>query len=41
MIPRLDSVVDLGRDQKRMSDEDPRRQPDSVNKILDVFFGPL
>ena len=41
MIPRLDNVVDLGRDQKRMSDEDPRRQPASVNKLLEAFFGSL
>lgn len=40
MIPRLDNVVDLGRDQKRMSDEDPRRQPASVDKLLESFFGP-
>ena len=40
MIPRLDSVVDLGRDKKRMSDEDSRRQPASVNKLLEAFFGP-
>ena len=41
MIPRLDSAVDLGRDQKRMSDEDPQRQPASVNKLLEAFFGSL
>lgn len=41
MIPRLDTVIDLGRDQKRMSDEDPRRQPASVSKLLEAFFGPL
>lgn len=40
MIPHLDSAVDLGRDQKRMSEEDPRRQPASVNKLLKAFFGP-
>ncbi len=39
MIPRLNPVVDLGRDQKRMSDEDPRRQPASVDMILEAFFG--
>lgn len=39
MIPHLDSAVDLGRDQKRMSEEDPRRQPASVNKLLEAFFG--
>ncbi len=41
MIPRLDNVVDLGPDQKRMSDEDPRRQQASVNKLLEAFFGSL
>ena len=39
MIPRLDNAVDLGRDQNRMSDEDPRRQHASVDKLLKAFFG--
>lgn len=40
MIPRLDDAIDLARDKKRMSEENPRRQPASVNKILSAFFGP-
>lgn len=40
MMPQLDTVIDLARDKKRMSEEDPRRQPASVNKILNAFFGP-
>jgi hypothetical protein len=39
MIPQLDAAVDLARDKKRMSEEDPRRQPASVNKLLNAFFG--
>lgn len=40
MIPRLDSAVDLGRDQDRMSAEDAGRQHATVEAILAVFFGP-
>ncbi len=39
MIPSLDNAVQLGRDQERMSDEDAARQPASVTKILEAFFG--
>ena len=39
MIPRLDSAVDLGRDQDRMSSEDANRQHNTVDKILATFFG--
>lgn len=42
MTPYLnESEIDLGLDKKRMSNEDPRRQPASVNKILRGFYGPL
>jgi hypothetical protein len=40
VIPRLDPAVDLGLDRDRMPAEDAVRQHATVNRILDVFFGP-
>lgn len=40
MIPRLDrTVIDLGKDRERMSEQDARRQHATVGRILERFFG--